>query len=130
LSNAYQLILMNNLNDLLPEEYRYDVQIIKETTEQIIRDFQNDQLKIIYSGDQREAFNELKKQLIPFISDLLKNKTAFHALLYRVDISEREYRTALNSAPADLGREELIAELIIRREFKKILTRKYFSKGS
>jgi hypothetical protein len=112
-------------NDFFPEEYRYDLQIINETTAQIIRDFQNDNLNIIYSGDNHRAFDELKQQLIPHVKELMKNSTALNALLYRVDISEKELRTALNE---NSPREEIIAELIIRREFKKVLTRKYFSK--
>lgn len=124
-SNVSSLITMKQ-NDFLPEEYRHDQQIINETTAQIIRDFQNDDLKIIYSGDSRQAFDELKQQLIPFVRELMKNSTALHALLYRVDISEKELRNALEDPIS--AREEIIAELVIRREFKKVLTRKFFSK--
>jgi hypothetical protein len=113
-------------NDFLPEEFRHDLQIIDETTKQIIRDFQNDDLKIIYSGNNALAFDELKQQLIPFVSELMKNSTALHALLYRVDIPEKEFRSAMNDS--ELPREAIITELIIRREFKKVLTRKYFSR--
>ena len=113
-------------NDFVPEEYRYDLQIITETTEQIIRDFQNSDLKIIYSGNNKLAFDELKQQLITFLRTLMKNSTALHALLYRVDISEKEFSAGMNKSSTP--NEEIIAELIIRREFKKVLTRKFFSK--
>jgi hypothetical protein len=115
-----------NISEFLPEEYRHDLQIINETTAQIIRDFQNDDLKIIYSGDNTKAFDELKQQLIPFVRTLMKNSTALHALLYRVDISEKEFSNAMNDS--NKSKDEIIAELIIRREFKKVLTRKFFSK--
>jgi hypothetical protein len=111
----------------LPIEYRHDLQIIRETAEQIIRDFQNDELTIIFSGDNHKAFDELKNQLIPFIKNLQKNASALNAMLYRVDISEKELRTAMKDSSK--AHEELLAELIIRREFKKILTRRYFKKS-
>ncbi len=114
-------------NDFLPEEYRHDLQIINETTAQIIRDFHNDDLKIIYSGDNTKAFDELKQQLIPHIRALLKNNTALNSLLYRIDISEKDMRKAMDDETSP--REEIIAELIIRREFMKVLTRKFFSKN-
>lgn len=117
-----------NQSDFLPEEYRYDLQIINETTAQIIRDFQNEDLKIIYSGDNTKAFDELKQQLIPFVRSLMKNSTAFNALLYRIDVSEKEMRKAMDDTSTP--REEIISELIIRREFMKVLTRKFFSRKS
>jgi hypothetical protein len=117
---------MSSLHDSIPEQYRYDEQIIRETTEQIVRDFNNDQLKLVFSGNPRLAFTELKNQLMPFIKDLMKSPAAFQGFLYRVDVSESEYIKTLNaSSPESL--EAGIAEMIIRREFRKVLTRKYFS---
>ena len=117
---------MSSQKDLLPDEYRYDLRILRDTADQIIRDFQMDELRIIFSEDPRLAFDELKFQLIPFIQKILKNNTAFHALLYRVDIPEKDFRKAM-SIENGIPKEEIVAELIIRREFKKVLTRKYFS---
>jgi hypothetical protein len=114
---------MKNLNSL-PEEFRHDLQIIRETAEQIRRDFQNDEINFIFSGDNYNAFDELRNQLVPFIRNLQKNASALNALLYRVDISEGELRKAMNNSA--LPNDEILAELIIRREFKKVLTRRYF----
>jgi hypothetical protein len=116
-----------NSQPLLPEEYRHDLQIIRETGEQVMRDFQNEDLKIIFSGDNFKAFDELKNQLIPFIRNMQKSISGLNAMLYRVDISESELRTAMKNSTQ--SNEELLAELIIRREFKKVLTRRYFKKS-
>ena len=113
-----------NQPDQFPEIFRNDIRIIRETAEQIIRDFQNDDIKIAFSGNDALAFDELKHQLIPFIHEVMNRPSAFHALLYRIDISESEYRAALSKAGSH--REEIVAELIIRREFKKVLIRGYF----
>lgn len=45
--------------DLIPEKYRYDVEIIRGTAEQIIRDFNIDGFEIIFSGNPHNAFKEL-----------------------------------------------------------------------
>ena len=116
-----------NKSEFLPEEFRNDVQIIRETAEQIIKDFQDDELKIVFSGNDALAFDELKAQIVPFIHDIMKRSAAFSAMLYRVDISEKEYRMALDSKGTP--KEQIVAELIIRREFKKVLTRRFFKKN-
>jgi hypothetical protein len=113
--------------DILPEKYRHDLAIIKETSDQIIRDLNVDGFEIIFSGNNLLAFDELKQQLSPIIRNLLKNDSfSFQGLLYRIDISEKDYKKALTEK-LNGDFEEKISELIIRREFQKVLTRKYFS---
>ena len=115
------------MNDI-PDRYRHDLLIIRETTEQILRDLNISDFKIIFSGNEKDTFDELKTQLIPVIEKLFKEDgSSFRQMLYRVDIDEKEYKKAL-SEKESAGFEEAISELIIRREFQKVLTRKYFSK--
>ena len=114
----------------LPEKYRYDLAIIRETADQIIRDINIPDFEIIFSGNEGLAFIELKSQLAPQIHRLFnEDKNAFQALLYRIDIEERDYKKAVSNTQSDIF-EEKLSELIIRREFQKVITRKYFVKSN
>ena len=113
--------------DLIPENYRYDLEIIRGTAEQIIRDFNIDGFEIIFSGNPHNAFKELKTQIGPVIKKLFTDDgSSFQSLLYRIDINEKEYKHALASLTTP-DVEEKLSELIIQREFQKVITRKYFS---
>lgn len=113
--------------DLIPEKYRYDLEIIRGTAEQIIRDFNFGGFEIIFSGNPHNAFDELKTQIGPVIRKLFTDdRSSFQSLLYRIDISEKDYRQALASLTTSEV-EEKLSELIIRREFQKVITRKYFT---
>lgn len=112
----------------IPEKYQKDFALIKATADQVEKDFMLSDFKIVLSGNHLNAFNEIKSQLLPFISRLYKeSEQAFLALLYRVDISEKDYRTSINRGGYFT---EEIAELIIRREFQKVLSKRYFSDHS
>lgn len=113
--------------DLIPEKYRYDLEIIRETAEQIIRDFNIKGFEIIFSGKTHNAFEEFKAQIIPVIGRLFNaDRISFQSLLYRIDISEKDYKKVLSRINSKKFEEEL-SELIIRREFLKVITRKHFS---
>ena len=113
--------------ELIPEKYRYDLEIIRGTAEQIIRDFNIDGFEIIFSGNPHNAFEELKTQIGPVIKkQFTDDKSTFQSLLYRIDINEKDYKHALASLTSPEV-EEKLSELIIRREFQKVITRKYFS---
>ncbi len=114
--------------DLSPEKYRHDLEIVRETAAQVIRDFSIHKLEITFSGNEYNAYGELVSQLEPILGELFKtNKSAFQALLYQIDISEQSFRKLMQSASKDDFGSKL-AELIVQREFQKVLTRKFFSK--
>ena len=116
--------------ELIPEKYRYDLEIIRETADQIIRDFNIKEFEIIFSGNPNNAFDELKIQITPVIEKLFKaDRSSFQSLLYRIDISERDYKQTLSQIHSK-GFEVELSELVIRREFQKVITRKYFSDKS
>ena len=113
--------------DEIPEKYRHDVAIIRETADQIIRDLNVNGFEFILSGNQNNAFEEFKTQLSPVIKKLFNEDVHFfQSLLYRVDINEKDYKNSLSDIHS-INFEEKISELIIRREFQKVITRKYFS---
>ncbi len=109
------------------EKYRHDLEIIRLTAEQIIKDFEIFGFEITFSGNELTAYNELKSQVAPLLSDLYSKKSsAFQALLYRIDISEKKFLELLNNVSGEDFAARL-AELVITREFQKVLTRKFFS---
>ena len=108
----------------LPERYRRDLALVRETAEQLIRDFNWYNIPIRFAGDPFHAYEELREQIIPHIDRMQREEpTLFQSLLYRIDLDERKFRRQLQ-AP-DSGTH--LADLILQREFQKVLTRRYFS---
>ena len=111
----------------IPEKYRSDLGIIRETVMQLNRDINMDGMEVILSGNEQRAFVELKEQLIPIIDKLQKgDRSFFNSLLYRIDINEKDYRAMIQN-DRDTDFSDKLAELILRREFQKVLTRHFFS---
>ena len=111
----------------IPEKYRQDLAIVRETALQVIRDFEFLNIDIIFSGNERAAFDELMSQITPALIRLYKeNPSHFQQLLYRIDIPEKQFRELLASEN-HVNFPKKIAEMLIRREFQKVLTRKYYS---
>lgn len=109
------------------EKYRYDFEIIRLTADQIMKDFAMHGITISFSGNELTAWNELVQQISPVLLEMYqKNKSAFQSLLYRIDISEKDMRFLYDAATDDFAGK--LAETVIRREFKKVLLRKFYSK--
>lgn len=106
--------------------YRKDIPIIRATAEQIIKDFEIFGEEIHFSGIPETAYIELKTQILPVVSKLMNyNYEKFLSLLYRIDINERKLQEITRTQ--DGTYEELVTEMIIERELKKVLVRKFFS---
>lgn len=109
------------------EKYRYDLEIIRLTADQIIKDFEIFGHEITFSGNELMAYDELKNQIAPLLFELHQNKIhSFQSLLYRIDISEKKIRELMDDSAKD-NFSSALAEAVIQREFQKVLTRKYFS---
>ena len=108
------------------EKYRQDLEIIRETAAQLIRDFSMRKLEIVFSGNELTAYDELLIQVEPLIVEMYKNnKSGFQVLLYQIDISEQSFKKLItSSSPENFSKR--ISELIIQREFQKILTKRFF----
>lgn len=115
------------MSDLSPEKYRHDLAIVRETAGQVLKDFGVMGVEITFSGDPYAAYEELKEQITPVLYNLYRNdQSAFQALLYRIDVSEVKFRKLLGSGnPMEFP--AALADLILQREFQKVLTRRYFS---
>ncbi|MFI5219673.1 MAG: hypothetical protein ACHQNT_09300 [Bacteroidia bacterium] len=107
------------------EKYRHDLEIIRNTAQQVIKDFSLHGVEITFSGNELTAYDELKQQLIPALAKLHQAGT-FTALLYRIDVDEKKVNEILNnSATKDIASQ--LASLVIEREFMKVLLRKLYS---
>jgi len=101
-------------------------EIVKETAEQIMKDFGMFGVEITFSGDTTQAYNELHKQLIDQITILLeRNYDLLLSVLYQVDIIEREIARAEREL-LHYNHVEIVAHQIIARDLKKVLLRRYF----
>lgn len=110
----------------LPERYRTDLAIVRETADQLIRDFNWFNMEIRFSGDPLKAYDELRDQIVPIIDQVQREDPArLQSLLYRIDLDERKFKKQLLSPSTDLH----LADLILQREFQKVLTRRFFSQG-
>lgn len=71
---------------------------------------------------------ELKNRLTVYISDLLDHdfEKLCH-MIYRHDVDERKFHTALNTGDIE-GQSSRLAELVIEREMQKVETRKAYRK--
>ena len=108
------------------EKYRYDFKIIRETAAKVMKDFNMTGFEITFSGNELLAFDELKEQIIPILSDLYKNQSGqFQNLLYRVDIAESRFAKLL-VGPDPNTFYSSVADLILQREFQKVLTRRFY----
>ncbi len=104
--------------------------IVRETAEQIMKDFGMFGIEITFSGNVENAYNELHEQLINQISVYLdRDYSRLMSVLYQVDITEREIAKAHRELPHynDL---EVLAHQVIFRDLKKVLFRRYYKAQS
>lgn len=99
-------------------------QIVKETALQVIKDFATFGMEISFPEELEFAYDILYDQLTLHIADLMERyPEKLSALLYQIDIDEKKIR----NPDVELFKEhEWISEMILEREFMKVLTRHYF----
>ena len=107
-------------------QYFNRLDLIKNTAEQIIKDFEMFGLEIKFSGNAYNAYEELFDQIEPHINELItSNQSKFMGGLYRIDVSDTQIKTAM----IDHGSEsfsEVISDLIIKRELQKVVIRNHY----
>jgi hypothetical protein len=118
-----------DLKNLSIEPYRNREEVIRQVAAQIEKDFDQFGLEVNFSGEIKNAYEELFSQLNEHLSKLLdRDYHRLILLLYQIDVSENQIiRTELNFP--DVPKSELLAELIILRELKKVLIRNYFKEN-
>lgn len=111
------------------DRFRKDFEIIRLTVEQLKKDFGMHGFQIAFSGNELTAWNELMDQALPVLTELhRKNPSAFQALMYRIDISDKQMKELYSLPTTEFAPK--LAETVIKREFQKVLLRKYFSGNS
>ena len=114
------------MGNMAPEKYRHDLEVVRDTASQVIRDFGMAGITIDFSGNPETAYRELVDQAQPALKKLYReNAGTFMALLYRIDVSEKQFRDLTARATGEIFFTGL-AEMIIEREFLKVLTRKLY----
>jgi hypothetical protein len=108
----------------LPERYRHDLEVIRNTALQL----QNDLAAcgMAFSPDPvLSGYDDLVRRLTPLVTSLLKEPARLKALLYRMDVDEGRAAAVLASATGQAGG---MAGLIVERAFLKALTRKLYQR--
>ncbi|HEY3371185.1 MAG TPA: hypothetical protein VGK10_10075 [Prolixibacteraceae bacterium] len=111
----------NNIAHFLDKE-----DIVRETAEQIMKDFGMFGIEITFSGNSENAYHELHEQLVNQISiSLERDYSRLMAALYQVDITEKEIAKAAIELP-HYNQLEVLAHQVIFRDLKKVLFRRYY----
>lgn len=83
-------------------------------------------MDVDFTGDANLAYEEMFAQLSNHISQMLQlDPHRLAALLYQVDLGEKKIMEAQESHP-EWTLTEIITELVIHRELKKVLIRNYY----
>jgi hypothetical protein len=105
------------------ERARLDRQIIQETAAQVMKDFATFGMDILFPETLEYAYDSLFNQLKIKLAGLLqKDPEKLSSLLYHIDLDERKIRESYVDL---LPEHEWLSELILEREFIKVLTRHY-----
>ncbi len=82
------------------------------------------------SGDEQERFLTLKKMLAKRLAEMIDHEfDNFVNALYRIDIDEAKVKKVLAKQPFSHALEE-VAEMIIKRQIQKVITRKQYSSSA
>ncbi len=113
-----------NITDL--SQYFNRLDLIKDTANQIIKDFDMFGMDIKFSGNAYNAYEELFEQIEPHINKLISNnQSKFMGILYRIDLSDIQIKKAIEENASE-SFSEIITDLIIKRELQKVVIRNHY----
>lgn len=116
-----------NFSDLTP--YINKLDLIRETANQIIKDFEIFGFEIKFSGNAYNAYQELFEQIEPHINKLIEsNQQKFMSVLYRIDVNEQQIKKAVNENNSEPF-SDIITDLIIKRELQKVVIRNHYKQS-
>ncbi len=100
---------------------------VQETSDQLIKDFTMLDIPLEFKPLANQPYIELFNQAKEKIGELFeKDYHGFLNLLYRVDLSEEDlHRVVTHSVPPQLYED--ITELLLKREFMKVVLRHRYS---
>ena len=117
------------LNELQPYYNRQD--LLEKVVAQIQKDFDWFNLEVKFTNNlELSAYQELYEQILPLIEEMLNDDyIKLMSILYRIDIDEDFLNRKLKEIP-NADTDEVIADLIIKRELQKVIIKHIYSSGS
>lgn len=114
------------LNELQPYYNRQD--LLQKVVLQIQKDFEWFNLKVDFTNNpESSAYQELYQEILPLIEEMLNDDyPKLLAILYRIDIDEEFLNRKLKEI-ANADTDEVITDLIIKRELQKVLIKEIYS---
>jgi hypothetical protein len=117
-------VVLKQVNELIPEKYPEDEELIRLTIEQLRKDFGSHFPAFHFSGQKEKLFGELTVQVAEALQEVRRTNPVFlKVILYQVDVPE-SVANALKEQKDCFS----LAEIVIQREFKKVITRRFFSR--
>ena len=122
------------MSNTLPELWKREIINIKkevdwvdETAHQLIKDFTMLDIPLSFQPSAQNQYQDLFNQAKSTIKELFEtNYHVFLNLLYRIDLPQSELNVLINNTSGtDLF--DQITELVLRREFMKVVTRHLYS---
>jgi len=108
------------------ELYKTKTEVIRQTAEQVKKDFAMFGMDVDLNGNTDLVYEEMFSQLSSHVSHLLEiDPHRLSALIYQVDLGENKIMESSALHP-EWTLPEVITELIIHRELKKVLIRNYY----
>lgn len=116
--------------EFLIDNYLTNELVFKNTIIQIKKDFEFAGLELVLNDFNKIDFNKLAEVIKLQVHFLLhKNYAGFLNLLYRIDLSEAALKKQTKIEPY-IEFELIVAELIIKRELQKVVTKEFYKKNS
>ena len=107
-------------------QYINRLDLIKDTAEQIIKDFDMFGIEIKFSGSAYNAYEELYDQIEPNINKLINsNQQKFMGILYRIDLNDEQIKKAVTENYTEPF-SSIVTDLIIKRELQKVVIRNHY----
>ncbi len=108
--------------------YYNKADLIKKVVLQIEKDFSWFNLDINFEeNNELSAYQQLYQQILPLVEELLNDDyPKLLAMLYRIDLDEDYLNRQLKVTP-NADTDEIICDLIIKRELQKVIIREIYS---
>ena len=102
--------------------------LLEKVVEQVKKDFNWFSFEITFTGNEGiTPYQELYNQILPLIDELLNDDyPKLMAMLYRIDIDD-EFLNRQLKASSHADTDEVITDLILKRELQKVIIRQIYS---
>lgn len=110
------------------QAYYNRTDLIEKVVAQIQKDFNWFNLQIHFdSSSDVSPYQQLYQQILPLVDELLNDDyPKLLAMLYRIDLDEEFLNRQLKATP-NADTDEVISDLIIKRELQKAIIREIYS---